>query len=106
MVRLTGSGMGGRNQELALAAAQGIYGLENVLILSLDLAGTDGPTDAAGGMVDGKTAGKLASEGVSIHHVLEKNDSYHALEKVGGLIVTGPAGTNVNDLFVVLIRQQ
>ena len=103
VVRLTGKGKGGRNQELALAAAPGIAGLDNALIFSLGSDGTDGPTDAAGGLVDGSTQARLAEQGVSIHAVLQDNDAYHALERVGGLIQTGPTGTNVNDVAVVLL---
>lgn len=104
VVRLTGSGKGGRNQELALAAAQGIAGLPNVLAFSVGSDGTDGPTDAAGGITDGGTAGRFAEQGVSIAGVLDNNDAYHALKKVDGLIMTGPTGTNVNDVSAVLIR--
>lgn len=104
VVKLTGSGLGGRNQELALAAAKGIDGLANALLFSVGSDGTDGPTDAAGGIVDGTTAGKLRALGIDIDGVLRENDSYHALEKVGGLIMTGPTGTNVNDLTVLLIK--
>ena len=104
VVKLTGTGRGGRNQELALAAAEGIQGLENVLIFSFGSDGTDGPTDAAGGMVDGNTQKRLCDMGISIHAVLANNDAYSALEKVDGLIVTGPTGTNVNDVAVLLIR--
>lgn len=103
VVRLTGSGKGGRNQELALAAAEGIDGLRDTLIFSVGSDGTDGPTDAAGGMVDGDTAALLARQGISIHRVLEQNDAYHALERVDGLIMTGPTGTNVNDVAVALV---
>ena len=103
VVRLTGTGKGGRNQELALAAAPGIAGLDNALIFSLGSDGTDGPTNAAGGLVDGSTQARLAEQGVSIHAVLQDNDAYHALERVGGLIQTGPTGTNVNDVAVVLL---
>ena len=103
VVKLTGSGKGGRNQELALSAAQGIDGLDNVLVFSLGSDGTDGPTDAAGGIVDGQTAPRLRAQGLSIHQVLEDNDAYHALAKADGLIVTGPTGTNVNDVAVVLV---
>ncbi len=103
VVKLTGTGKGGRNQELALSAAQGIAGLDNVLAFSLGSDGTDGPTDAAGGMADGQTASRLQEQGLSIHQVLEDNDAYHALAKADGLIVTGPTGTNVNDVAVVLI---
>lgn len=103
VVRLTGTGKGGRNQELALAAAPGIAGLDNALIFSLGSDGTDGPTNAAGGLVDGSTQARLVEQGVSIHAVLQDNDAYHALERVGGLIQTGPTGTNVNDVAVVLL---
>ena len=103
VVRLTGRGKGGRNQELALSAAAGIAGLDNTVIFSFGSDGTDGPTDAAGGIVDGGTAAKLSRLGIEIADVLEKNDSYHALAAADGLLFTGPTGTNVNDLAVVLI---
>ena len=105
-MRLSGSGLGGRNQELALSAAAGIAGLENTAVFSFGSDGTDGPTDAAGGYVDGGTAGALADQGIRIPQVLEKNDSYHALRCCGGLLVTGPTGTNVNDLSCVLIKRK
>ena len=105
VVLLTGQGKGGRNQELALAAAQGIAGLENTLIFSLGSDGTDGPTDAAGGLVDGTTKDRLEAAGLTIHQVLAENDAYHALDRVDGLIRTGPTGTNVNDVAVVLIKR-
>lgn len=104
VVLLTGKGLGGRNQELALSAAEGISGMDNALIFSLGSDGTDGPTDAAGGIVDGQTQGKLVQAGLTIHQVLADNDAYHALEKVDGLIRTGPTGTNVNDVAVVLLK--
>lgn len=104
VVHLTGKGKGGRNQELALAAAKGIAGLDNVLVFSLGSDGTDGPTDAAGGIVDGSTMARLAEKGISIDAVLADNDAYHALKAVDGLIITGPTGTNVNDLSVLLIQ--
>ena len=104
VVHLTGTGKGGRNQEIALSAAAGIAGLDNVLVFSLGSDGTDGPTDAAGGIVDGCTAGKLADIGISIDKVLADNDAYTALGKVDGLLMTGPTGTNVNDVAVVLIK--
>lgn len=104
VVKLTGAGKGGRNQELALSAAQGIDGLDGALVFSLGSDGTDGPTDAAGGIVDGQTAARLRKQGLSIHQVLENNDAYHALAKADGLIVTGPTGTNVNDVAVILIN--
>ncbi len=105
VVKLTGAGKGGRNQELALSAAQGIDGLDGVLVFSLGSDGTDGPTDAAGGMADGRTAALLRDRGLSIRQVLEDNDAYHALERADGLIFTGPTGTNVNDVSVLLIGQ-
>lgn len=104
VVHLHGKGMGGRNQELALAAACGIESLNNVTIFSVGSDGTDGPTDAAGGIVDGGTAGRLAQQGIRIHQVLEENNAYPALKSVDGLIMTGPTGTNVNDIAVILIR--
>ena len=103
VVKLTGSGKGGRNQELALAAAEGIAGMEDVCIFSVGSDGTDGPTDAAGGFVDGSTAIQLKNFGIEIGQVLADNDTYHALEKTGGLIFTGPTGTNVNDVAVLLL---
>lgn len=103
VVQLTGKGKGGRNQELALAAAVGIDSIPGAAIFSLGSDGTDGPTDAAGGYVDYETAGTLKSLGISIHDVLQNNDAYHALEQVGGLIITGPTGTNVNDVAVALL---
>ena len=103
VVVLTGTGLGGRNQELALVAAEGIAGMDNICIFSIGSDGTDGPTDAAGGYADGDTAPQLAALGISIPEVLQNNDAYHALEKTGGLIFTGPTGTNVNDVAVVLI---
>ena len=105
VVRLTGSGLGGRNQELALAAAPGIAGMKDTVVFSVGSDGTDGPTDAAGGMVDGQTEEKLTKAGLSVHQVLGDNDAYHALERVGGLIHTGPTGTNVNDVVVVLLKR-
>ena len=102
VVHLTGHGLGGRNQELALAAAEGLAGLEAV-VASVGSDGTDGPTDAAGGITDGTTADALAALGISIDKTLADNDAYHALKACGGLIVTGPTGTNVNDITVLLV---
>lgn len=106
VVQITGKGLGGRNQEIALSAARGIDGMVNAAVFSVGSDGTDGPTDAAGGFADGNTASILRAEGISIHDVLQDNDSYHALEKTGGLIITGPTGTNVNDLSVLLLRDK
>jgi len=105
VVQLTGSGKGGRNQELALAAAAGIAGIPGTAVFSVGSDGTDGPTDAAGGYCDGDTAVSLAALGLDIHSILRENDAYHALQRVDGLIITGPTGTNVNDVAVALIRQ-
>ncbi|MCI6376502.1 MAG: glycerate kinase [Clostridiales bacterium] len=105
VVHLTGKGLGGRNQEIALGAAEGIAGCKDTCVFSFGSDGSDGPTDAAGGYVDGDTLRKLAEAGYDLHKVLADNDAYHALKAVDGLIVTGPTGTNVNDLSVVLIKR-
>ena len=106
VVHLTGDGKGGRNQELALSAAQGIEGLRGAAVFSVGSDGTDGPTDAAGGYVDSTTLGRLREQGVEIFEVLQRNDAYHALRKVDGLIITGGTGTNVNDVSVVLLKRE
>ncbi len=103
VVHLTGKGLGGRNQELALSAAAGLAGLSNACVISVGSDGTDGPTDAAGGYADGETLAALKAAGLELHEVLADNDAYHALQKVDGLIVTGPTGTNVNDVAIGLI---
>lgn len=103
VVKLTGSGKGGRNQELALAAAAGLDGLKNAAVISVGSDGTDGPTDAAGGYADGDTVASLQEKGFSVYQTLTDNDAYHALKVVDGLIITGPTGTNVNDVAIVLI---
>ena len=104
VVHLTGKGKGGRNQELALAAAPGIAGIPGAAVFSVGSDGTDGPTDAAGGYVDHETAGLLAEKGISVPQILRENDAYHALLAVDGLIITGPTGTNVNDVAVALVE--
>ena len=104
VVHLTGKGLGGRNQELALAAAAGIEGLDGMAVFSVGSDGTDGPTDAAGGYVDGETAAALRAQGLEFYQVLQNNDAYHALKAVDGLIFTGPTGTNVNDVAVALLH--
>ena len=103
VVQLTGRGKGGRNQELALAAAEGIAGLPHAAVFSIGSDGTDGPTDAAGGYVDYTTAADLKEKGLDVYSVLKDNDAYHALKAVDGLIITGPTGTNVNDVAVALL---
>lgn len=105
VVHLTGNGLGGRNQEIALAAAKGIDGLTNTTVFSVGSDGTDGPTDAAGGIVTGDTAASLRAQGIDIDDVLRNNDAYHALSAVNALVMTGPTGTNVNDLTCLLIKR-
>ena len=104
VVKLTGHGLGGRNQEIALSAAAGIAGMERAAVFSVGSDGTDGPTDAAGGYADGDTCRELLEQGIAIDAVLQDNDAYHALQKTGGLIITGPTGTNVNDVAVALLK--
>ena len=106
VVHLHGTGTGGRNQELALSAALGIEGLCNALVASAGSDGTDGPTDAAGGISGGGTAAEMRRRGVSPERALEDNDSYHALRAADALFFTGPTGTNVNDLSLVLLRPE
>lgn len=105
VVHLTGNGLGGRNQELALGAAVGLQGLENAAVFSVGSDGTDGPTDAAGGYVDGSTLQALRQKGLDPVTVLRQNDAYHALRAVDGLLITGPTGTNVNDVAVALLDE-
>ena len=104
VVQLTGKGLGGRNQEIALSAAAGIAGIPGAAVFSVGSDGTDGPTDAAGGYVDSETALALKEKGWDIYETLQNNDAYHALQAVGGLIITGPTGTNVNDVAVALLK--
>ena len=104
VVTLKGKGKGGRNQEIALSAALGIEGRKNLVIFSVSSDGTDGPTDAAGGVVDGDTVGLLRSKGLEPEKMLAENDSYRALQQSGGLLLTGATGTNVNDITVLLIE--
>ncbi len=105
VVQLTGKGLGGRNQEIALASAPLLDGIKDVALFSVGSDGTDGPTDAAGGCCDGETMAALREKGIDVAAVLADNDAYHALKECGGLIMTGPTGTNVNDLTVLLIRR-
>lgn len=105
VVHLTGHGKGGRNQEIALAAALEIEGCKDTCVFSVGSDGTDGPTDAAGGYVDENTAKVLRDKGIDIRAVLADNDAYNGLKAADGLIVTGPTGTNVNDLTVALIKR-
>ena len=103
VVHVTGKGRGGRNQELALSACRGIRGLRDVVVVSVGSDGTDGPTDAAGGIVDGTTAEALEVRGMDVEAVLRDNDAWTALKAVDSLVVTGPTGTNVNDVSFALM---
>jgi glycerate 2-kinase len=104
IVHISGKGKGGRNQELALSAAIGIKGLKDTVIFSLGSDGTDGPTDAAGGIVDGTSYSYIKESGISPEVYLDNNNSYNALKTSNDLILTGPTGTNVNDLMVLLCK--
>ncbi|MGQ9856546.1 MAG: glycerate kinase type-2 family protein [Fervidobacterium sp.] len=103
IVHVKGSGKGGRNQELALSFALAIEGIEGIALCSFGTDGTDGPTDAAGGIVDSLTAAKIRSAGHNPEALLENNNSYTALKIAGDLLITGPTGTNVNDLIVMIV---
>jgi hydroxypyruvate reductase len=98
-VTLRGKGKGGRNQEFALAAAIGIAGLKDVLVFSAGTDGTDGPTDAAGAQADGKTFHR----GPEALRRLANNDSYDFFQPLKDLIITGPTGTNVMDIHLILV---
>ncbi len=102
-VTIKGKGMGGRNQEFALAAGIEIKGMENVVILSAGTDGSDGPTDAAGAIVDGATLLKAEKIGINAQEYLEDNNSYHFFQKIKDLFITGPTSTNVMDLYLILI---
>ena len=90
---------------MALSCALGIEGLKHTVFFSVGSDGTDGPTDAAGGIVDGETAFKLRSTGIPLEAYLNNKDSYHALESVDALVKTGPSGNNVNDVIVLLVEE-
>jgi hydroxypyruvate reductase len=102
-VTVKGQGLGGRNQELALAAAIDIDNLPDTLIVALGSDGTDGPTDAAGALASGETVSRARAIGLDAAAYLAGNDAYHFFQPLGDLIVTGPTGTNVNDLLFVLV---
>jgi len=103
-VTLKGTGLGGRNQEFALAAALDIAGSKNIVVLSGGTDGTDGPTDAAGALADTTTTERAVAMGFNPHHFLANNDSYHFFQKLGDLFVTGPTNTNVMDLRIILVK--
>jgi glycerate-2-kinase len=102
-VTVKGRGLGGRNMELALAFALEIEGEEGITLLSAGTDGSDGPTDAAGAIVDGHTIARARQAGLDPEGYLADNDSYHFFQKAGGLFVTGPTGTNVMDVQIVLV---
>ena len=102
-VTVRGKGLGGRNMELALAVALEIKGLPKTVFLSAGTDGTDGPTEAAGAIVDGRTWDQARKKGIPLEKKLENNDSYHFFQEAGGLVITGPTGTNVMDVHILLI---
>jgi len=102
-VTVTGSGIGGRNQEAALSASLRIRGMENIVIAAVSTDGVDGPTDAAGAIADGETGAKAEKLSLNPLDYLRNNDSYTFFSKIGDLIFTGSTGTNVNDIIVTII---
>ncbi|MBC8200084.1 MAG: glycerate kinase [Desulfobacterales bacterium] len=102
-VTIKGKGLGGRNQEFALAAAIDIAGAKNIVILSGGTDGTDGPTDAAGAVADTNTLSRAMAMGLNPGYFLENNDSYHFFQKLGDLLITGPTNTNVMDIRIMLV---
>jgi glycerate-2-kinase len=100
-VTVRGQGLGGRNQELALAAAYGLRGMRDVLLASIGTDGNDGPTDAAGAFADGTTLDRAATLGLDPHKYLAENDSYRFFDALGDLVRTGPTNTNVNDIYLL-----
>jgi hydroxypyruvate reductase len=104
-VTIRGTGKGGRNQEMALAAALALDGWPGVLVMPLATDGTDGPTDAAGAIVTGDTIARANEQGLDAWAALDNNDSFHFFDALDppGLIRTGPTGTNVNDLLFILV---
>ena len=105
-VTVRGEGKGGRNQELALAAAIALQGWKGVTVVTLATDGTDGPTDAAGAIGDGRTVDRARALGMSAADHLARNDAYTFFDRLGDLIRTGPTNTNVNDLTFILAREQ
>ncbi|HEX7229823.1 MAG TPA: glycerate kinase [Candidatus Binatia bacterium] len=102
-VTIRGDGLGGRNQEFALAAAIELSGTDQIVILSAGTDGTDGPTDAAGGIVDGQTVERAMAQGLDAAAFLDRNDSHHLLQATQDLLFTGPTLTNVMDLQIGLV---
>ncbi|NWG11799.1 glycerate kinase [Candidatus Bathyarchaeota archaeon] len=102
-VTVTGKGLGGRNQEIALASAQKLNNMDGVVVASISTDGVDGPTDAAGAIADGKTLAKAAKMHLTSEKYLADNDSYHFFSKLSDLIFTGPTSTNVNDISIIVV---
>jgi glycerate-2-kinase len=102
-VEVKGAGKGGRNQEVALGGARLISG-QSCLIASLATDGLDGPTDSAGALVDGKTFEKASKSKLSLDATLKENDAYQFFDRLGDLLITGPTGTNVNDIALILVE--
>jgi glycerate 2-kinase len=102
-VTIRGKGLGGRNTEFCLASAVDIEGMEDITVLSGGTDGTDGPTDAAGAIVDGKTVTEARLQGLDPLRYLKNNDSYHLFEATGDLLKTGPTMTNVMDMRIILV---
>lgn len=102
-VSVRGEGKGGRAQEFALAAALGIAGFRNIWVMAFGTDGTDGPTDAAGAVVDGGTVARASQQGIDPVSALDRNDAYAFFQSVGGHLITGPTGTNVNDLYLLVV---
>ena len=102
-VTVRGDGKGGRSQEFALAAALHVAGLENTVVLSGGTDGSDGPTDAAGALVDGRTLARAGALGLQAEAFLHRNDAYHFFQALDDLLLTGPTGTNVMDMVVMLV---
>ncbi len=102
-VTIQGEGKGGRNQEFALASAMIIDGMENIVVLSGGTDGTDGPTDAAGAIADGRTMARARTKKIDPLDFLQRNDAYHFFQPLDDLIITGPTRTNVSDVYMVLV---
>ncbi len=102
IVNVKGKGLGGRNQEMVLSQVEHLSGKDGILMMSLGSDGTDGPTDAAGAYADKDSYNKLRALNIDYRKVLQDNDAYHALKKIDALIMTGPTGTNVNDISIIL----
>ncbi len=105
-VTIRGRGLGGRNLETALAAVEGMAGVRDCVLVTLATDGDDGPSQAAGAVVTGETASRAAEIGLDPIAYLAENDSFHFFKQLGNLLVTGPTGTNVNDLdFLFLFKK-